>query len=170
MHRVFFLVGLMCAAFPATMMAQESGSKSVIGKLSAAKPITFPNVPECATGVVERGDPGNGPSVIFAKFESGCAVPWHWHTPNEQLMVVGGILQLHVKGEQKPVLLSRGDYGFMPSHHVHQARCLSSSPCQFFLSADATFDIHYVDEAGKEIPMDEALKGANKPAQPSKHK
>jgi quercetin dioxygenase-like cupin family protein len=152
------------------MMAQESVSKPVIGKVSAAKPITFPNIPDCATGVVERGDPSNSPSVIFAKFESGCAVPWHWHTPNEQLMIVGGILQLQVKDERKPVLLSRGDYGFMPSHHIHQARCLSSAPCQFFLSADATFDIHYVDAAGKEIPTDEALKGANKAAQPSKHR
>jgi hypothetical protein len=44
----------------------------------------------------------------------------------------------------------------MPSHHVHQARC--SRTCAFFSISDATFDIHYVDDAGKEISMDEALK------------
>ena len=48
----------------------------------------------------------------------------------------------------------------MPGHHVHRATCLGSTPCKVFLSSDAAFDIHWVDAAGQEIPLEAALKNA----------
>ena len=37
----------------------------------------------------QRGDPMKSPGgCLFFKFKSGCVVPWHWHTANENLMMV----------------------------------------------------------------------------------
>ena len=49
---------------------------------------------------------------------------------------------------------------YLPSRHVHRATCLGAAPCLVFLSADAPFDIHWVDGAGQEISLDAALKAA----------
>ena len=86
------------------------------------------------TGKVERGDPATGPSVLLVRANAGCAVPWHWHTPNEHVMMVSGTLQLQMKGDAAPTVLRPGDYALAPGHHVHQAR--STGACSFFLHSD----------------------------------
>lgn len=43
----------------------------------------------------------------------------------------------------------------MPSKHQHVFTCVTA--CVGFVSADGAFDIHYVDDAGKEIPVETAL-------------
>jgi len=131
-------------------------AKVVYSASANAKFVNFPGVPNCMTGAVQNGDPSKGPSVMLAKAGAGCKVPWHWHTPTEQLMMVSG----SGKGEMKdgsPVLLHAGDYLSLPAKGVHQFTCLRA--CTFFLSSDATFDLHYVDGSGKEISPEEALKG-----------
>ena len=114
-----------------------------------------PIMPGCATVAPVRGDPRNGPSVVLVKLAAGCRVPWHWHTPNEDIVIASGTGVLEMK-DGKPLQFRPGAYASMPSHHVHQARC--SRTCAFFSVSDATFDIHYVDDVGNEIPMDEAVK------------
>jgi gentisate 1,2-dioxygenase len=66
-----------------------------------------------------------------------------------------------MKGE-KPVLLTNGDYGYLPSKHIHQAKCTGSKPCAAVFFLDAPFDIHYVDKSGAEILADQALAEADK--------
>ena len=56
--------------------------------LAEMKFVTFPGLPECGLNAVLSGDPAQGPSTILAKIASGCTVPWHWHTPNEELMCI----------------------------------------------------------------------------------
>jgi quercetin dioxygenase-like cupin family protein len=84
-------------------------------------------------------------------------------------MVVSGFLQTTMKGE-KPFVAHHGDFLYMPPKHVHRATCLSSAPCIVFLASDAAFDIHWVDDAGQEIPLETALKNAKpaRTAQPKK--
>ena len=118
-----------------------------------------PNAPACFTIAVERGDPGAGPSVILARFAPGCVAPFHWHTPSETAMLVSGSLETQMRGD-KAFVAQGGDFVFLPSHHVHRATCIGSAPCLVFLSADAPFDIHWVDEAGKEIPLEAAVAAA----------
>jgi quercetin dioxygenase-like cupin family protein len=119
--------------------------------------------PACAKAAPARGDPAKGASVLLIKLAEGCRVPWHWHTANEQLMVVSGSGTLEMK-DGKKLRLRAGSYASLPAKHVHQATC--SEACTFFNSADGVFDIHYVDEAGKEITPDEALKkGAKRKSQ-----
>jgi quercetin dioxygenase-like cupin family protein len=139
------------------LAAQDTEEKTIVAAAGTAKFGTIPDAPECFTVAVERGDPTKGPSVILAKFAPGCVAPFHWHTPSETAMLVSGSLQTQMKGDSTFVA-HHGDFLYLPSHHVHRATCISSTPCMVFLSSDAAFDVHWVDAAGNEIPLETAMK------------
>jgi Uncharacterized conserved protein, contains double-stranded beta-helix domain len=154
--RVLACVIALAATGSTSVTAQESADRPIAVDPATLKFEKIPNAPACATSAAVRGDPNKGPSVLLQKLSAGCRAPWHWHTPNEQVMMVSGSGQFEMKGA-KPLQLVPGAYVFLPSHHVHRISC--SSDCVLFVASDTTFDIHYVDEAGKEISADEALKG-----------
>jgi quercetin dioxygenase-like cupin family protein len=139
---------------PSTSAAAAADQAIVISP-ATLKFTSLPGAPSCLTAAVLRGDPATGPSVMLQRLTAGCRVPWHWHTPDEQVMVVNGTGKFEMKGA-KPIGLQPGAYAFLPGHHVHRGSCASA--CTLFASADGVFDIHYVDEAGNEIPAVEALK------------
>ena len=143
------------SAQEATAPAPAPAAAPMGQNVAEMKFVTFPGLPTCAKGSIENGDPGKGPSIIAIKLAAGCKVPWHWHTPNEHLMMVSGAGQLDMK-DGKPVTLRPGGYAMMPSHHVHRFGCAAA--CSLFLHSDGAFDTHYVDAAGKELTPDEALK------------
>ena len=147
--------------------AQSAADHPVIHHAAATKLEPIPGAPACLTWALESGEPSSGPATWLGQFSPDCGIPWHWHTPDEHLMEVSGILAIEAKGE-KPARLARGDYGLMPAKHVHRARCVSKGPCSFFLYSEGVFDIHYVDDGGKEIPPSEALKGEATAPEPSK--
>ena len=120
-----------------------------------SKFMKFPTFPTCAPGAVQNGDPTKGPSVILAKASAGCVVPWHWHTPNEHLMMVKGTARLETR-DGKPFTLRAGGYAMMPSHHVHRFTCTTA--CLMYVYSDTAFDIHYVDKDGTEMTPEAALK------------
>ncbi len=157
--KTILLAALFVTLLPA--VAQESPDTAVVAKGMSAKFAAVPGVPDCATLAVLKGDPGKGPSVVEMKFTPGCIVPWHWHTPSESAVPLAGLLEISMKGE-KPVLLTNGDYGYLPSKHIHQAKCTGSKPCAGIFFLDAPFDIHYVDKSGAEIPASQALAEAEK--------
>jgi len=153
------LVALAAAAAPA-LAADEA--KMIEMTPATMKFDKVPGLPDCATAAILRGDPRTGPSWVMLKLGTGCRVPWHWHTPNEEMIAISG--QGTIATKDGPALkLVPGAYASLPSHHVHQASCTRS--CLFFASSDAAFDIHFVDAGGKEIPLDQAMKvPAAKPA------
>lgn len=125
-----------------------------------AKDIEFehlPFLPDCLTIFVEHGNPETGPSEVLAKMSSGCVVPWHWHGPNESLIVVEGSVENQTRGENAYVM-HKGDFAYLPTHHQHRGTCRGPEPCMTFLYSDAPADVHWVDEAGKEISIAEAQK------------
>ena len=101
-----------------------------------------PGLPDCARNAVMSGDPSKGPSIILGKLAAGCTVRWHWHTPNEHLMLVSGRARLEPK-DGKPFTLEAGGYAMMPARHVHQFTCVNE--CVMYVHSDGPFDIHYVD-------------------------
>ncbi len=103
-HSPFRLVLLLVASvffIHATLRAQEPSEKAVIANMDALKFVTFPNLPDCFTGAVVKGDPNQGASVFLIKGSAGCGVPWHWHTPNEEVMMVTGTARLQMKEEKR---------------------------------------------------------------------
>ncbi len=136
---------------------QQVADQPMVQHAASAKYNPFPNGPDCVTAAVERGDPASGASVVLAKFQPGCAVPWHFHTPNETILMVSGVGRLQAKGD-KPASLRAGDYAWMPTKHVHTFS--TEQGCVMFLTSDGAFDIHYVDSKGNEIPLEQAVKAA----------
>jgi quercetin dioxygenase-like cupin family protein len=138
-------------------MFAEDTDNPIVNPAAGAKFSPIPDAPGCFTIAVEKGDPAKGPSVILARFAPHCIAPYHWHTPGETAMVASGTLETQMKGD-KAILAHSGDFVFLPSHHVHRATCKGSAPCLVFLSSDAVFDVHWVNEEGKEISFEEAMK------------
>jgi len=111
----------------------------------------------CDVNGLEAGDPAKPGSIFVEKFAPGCPIPWHWHTPNEHVMMVSGTFNFEIKGE-KAVQVHAGDFVLIPSHRVSQTTCVGPEPCLNFLYTDAPMDIHFVDDAGAEISLDQAVK------------
>ena len=122
---------------------------------------TIPGIPTCARGAVMSGDPSKGAAILITKLAAGCVIPWHWHTPDEQLMMVSGTATLQPK-DAAPLTLRTGSYASMPGRHVHQLRCRTA--CTYYISVGDALDIHYVDREGKEISPDEALNAVKEKA------
>ena len=149
-------LGLLVAASAHGQEMPSSGRNVTEMKLT-----TIPGLPTCAHGSVENGDPTKGPSIIFAKIPAGCSIPWHWHTPNEHVMIVSGVARLDMK-DAKSLTLRSGGFAMLPTRHVHQFRCQQA--CSLYIYSDVAFDIHYVNAAGTEISPAEALKAIKETA------
>jgi hypothetical protein len=135
--------------------AEEHQMASIDPLTAKFEPI--PNMPACATAAVVRGNPAWGPAWVLLKLASGCRVPWHWHTPNEDLVTISGQGTLEMK-DGATIPIGPGVFAGLPSRHVHRANCFRS--CLFFSISDGAFDIHYVDAKGEEIELEAALKAA----------
>ncbi len=142
--------------------AQETADQPVVARSTMAKFEAAKDLPDCVSIAPARGNPSNGPSAIFLKAESNCIVPYHWHTANESLVPLLGLLQVTVHGE-RPKVVANGDYAYMPAQRVHMAKCASSKPCTVILQLDAAMDMHYVDKDGEEISAEAALASVNQP-------
>lgn len=152
LFRLFMLLAPL--SISTAVQAQEMGTKS--GQNVTEMTFTnIPGLPTCTVGSVQNGDPAKGPSIVFAKIDAGCVIPWHWHTPSEHLMMVSGVARIEMK-DGKPLTLESGGYALMPSRHAHQFRC--ERACSLYIYSDAAFDIHYVDAQGNEISVEDALK------------
>jgi quercetin dioxygenase-like cupin family protein len=71
-------------------LVAQADDMGVARKMSENKFAPMPGLPGCATLAVESGDPSKGASVILLKGTAGCTIPWHWHTPAEQVMIAAG--------------------------------------------------------------------------------
>ena len=153
MKRTFWLAAGLCAAgYLGAAVAQE---QAMGRNIDAIKFTATPGLPDCARNAVLDGDPAKGPSIILGRIAAGCTVPWHWHTPNEHLMMVSGRARVETK-HGKPIVLGAGGFAKLPARHIHEFRCLSD--CQMYVQADGPFDIHYVNAKGEEIAPEAALK------------
>ena len=159
--KAFYLVCIFLGLLATAVPAQDTADKPIVSKSANQKYAPLPNIPDCATLTVLRGDPTQGAAVVEFKFTSGCIVPWHWHTSSESAVPLSGLLEISMQNE-KPIILTNGDYGYLPAKHIHQAKCTGSRPCAAIFILDAAFDIHYVDKSGAEIPTDQAIAAAEK--------
>jgi quercetin dioxygenase-like cupin family protein len=155
MRALLILLGTVAALGESVPTHAEDTEKMITLNPQTLKFTPIPDMPACASAAILRGNPRYGSAWVLLKLASGCRIPWHWHTPNEELLVISGQGTLSMK-DGKPLAFVPGAYASLPSHHLHQASCTRS--CLFFNSADGAFDIHYVDASGKEISADKAMK------------
>jgi mannose-6-phosphate isomerase-like protein (cupin superfamily) len=157
-HRLcalLIMLGVLAAVGESVPTRADETERMITLNPDTLKFTPIPDMPGCASAAIVRGNPRSGPAWVFLKLATGCRVPWHWHTANETLLVISGRGTVAMK--DGPLLkFAPGAYASLPSHHMHQASC--SRACLLFNTADAAFDIHYVDASGEKISADEALR------------
>src|SRR5579872_3482783 len=53
---------------------------------------------KCLTSALETGDASKGPSTFILKAPPGCVVPWHFHTAQEQAIIISGEVRMEMDG------------------------------------------------------------------------
>jgi quercetin dioxygenase-like cupin family protein len=111
----------------------------IVTPLASAK-LVFDGEPACLKIARENGDPDKGASTFLLEAPSGCVVPAHYHTAEEQLMVVRGDVRTGMDGMAEATL-GPGGFAMMPSKAMHWFSCQSKSPCLMFVTFDRKYDI-----------------------------
>ena len=137
-----FLTLFLAAA--ATVSAQTAKSGAVT-PLSSVKFEQDSDL-KCLSSVLENGDPDKGPSTFILKAPPNCLVPWHYHTAEEQLIVVQGNVLAEMEGIA-PSSLGPGGFAVMRTKVKHQFSCESKSACIMFVTFDRTYDIFWVKQS-----------------------
>jgi mannose-6-phosphate isomerase-like protein (cupin superfamily) len=95
----------------------EGSTSGATRPLSAIRYVQDSDV-KCLRYAVEAGSPDTGPSTHILSFPKGCAYPWHYHTAEEQLMVIQGVVSVQMD-KSEAVSLGPGGFAVMPSLDFH---------------------------------------------------
>ena len=143
--------GLLCAMLFAVVVLfavraglAQSPKEGVVRPLSEVKFAPDDDV-KCLVGVLENGDPASGASTFLLKAAPNCVVAPHYHTAEEQLIVVRGEVSTGMQGMTETVL-GPGGFAMMPSKQTHWFTCTSKDGCLMFATFDRTYDIVWVKQ------------------------
>jgi quercetin dioxygenase-like cupin family protein len=103
---------------------------------------------KCLQSALETGNPDTGPSTFIMKAPVGCRVPAHFHSAQEQLIVIRGSVATGMKGAPT-VTLTGGGFAVMPGKAVHWFSCEGKEACLMVVSFDQKYDIVWVDAHSK---------------------
>lgn len=92
----------------------------------------------CGLAVL-HGDPAKANADVFFKLPAKAAVPDHWHTSAERMVLVAGELHVNYKGQAKREL-KPGMYAYGPAKLPHSASCVSTAPCVLFIAFESPVD------------------------------
>jgi glyoxylate utilization-related uncharacterized protein len=96
---------------------------------------------KCLSSAIETGNPTTGPSTLILKAPSGCVVPWHSHTAQEQIMMVSGTIVAEMTGHPT-TMLGPGGFAVMAGGMAHQFTCQDTA-CVMFVTFDRAYDIFW---------------------------
>jgi quercetin dioxygenase-like cupin family protein len=100
---------------------------------------------KCLKSALETGDPDTGPSTFLLEAPGGCRVPAHYHTAEEQLIVIRGSVTTGMKGMHS-VVLTAGGFAVMPSKAVHWFSCSGRDPCLMTVTFNQKYDIVWAED------------------------
>jgi quercetin dioxygenase-like cupin family protein len=103
---------------------------------------------KCLQSALETGNPDTGPSTFLLKAPAGCSVPAHFHSADEQLIVIQGRVATGMKGTPS-VTLTPGGFAAMPGKAIHWFSCEGKEPCLMVVSFDQKYDIVWVGAHSK---------------------
>jgi quercetin dioxygenase-like cupin family protein len=111
----------------------------------------------CELAVIQALDEtGRNADALF-KLEPGTTVPEHWHTSNERMVLLSGVMEVDYEG-QEPVTLTPGVYAYGPAELPHETYCLGEpgdAPCILFIAFEEPVDA--IEGAPAGIPDVEAF-------------
>jgi quercetin dioxygenase-like cupin family protein len=138
--RLFLACGFVSLAVTLSAQAPKSGPKpGIVRQLTEVK---FPagDGPDCLQFFLETGDLKTGPSTAIMKAAPKCVVPPHYHTAEEQLIIVKGNVSTGMQGMPDTVL-GPGGFAMMPSKQPHWFTCTAKEECLMFVTFDRAYDI-----------------------------
>jgi len=92
----------------------------------------------CGLAVL-HGDPAKANADVFLKLPANAAIPEHWHTSAERMVLVAGELSVNYKGQAK-VVLKPGMYAYGPAKLPHSASCAGNASCVLFIAFESAVD------------------------------
>lgn len=98
---------------------------------------------KCLKSALENGNPDTGSSTFLLKAPAGCRVAAHYHTAEEQLIVIQGSVLTGMKGMQS-VTLTAGGIAVMPAKAIHWFSCSGKDPCLMAVTFNQKYDIVWV--------------------------
>ena len=99
----------------------------------------FPNFPSCMTGAVLHGDPSSSSGVtLIGKGTAGCKIPWHFHTPNEEVGIISGTAKVQMKNEAAKTLTAGAMLTCLQNIHTN-SRASPLASCLLGQTACSTF-------------------------------
>ena len=123
----------------------QTAAHGVVTPLASAN-LVFDGEPACLKVARENGDPDIGASTFLLEAPSGCVVPAHYHTAEEQLMVVRGDVLTGMDGMPETTM-GPGGFAMMPSKAMHWFTCKSKVTCLMFVTFDRKYDIVWAQPA-----------------------
>jgi quercetin dioxygenase-like cupin family protein len=142
-HKAYlFLVCGVLLVLAVTLSAQVPNSGPKPGVVRQLSEVKFPlgDGPDCLQFFLETGDLKTGPSTAIMKAAPKCVIPPHYHTAEEQLIIVKGDVSTGMQGMQDTVL-GPGGFAMMPSKQPHWFTCTAKEECLMFVTFDRAYDI-----------------------------
>lgn len=88
---------------------------------------------------VLHGDPAKNNLDILFKVPSDFAIPHHWHTSAERMVLVSGNMTV-TYDNQKKERIETGMYAYGPSKRPHTAYCEKGKECILFIAFEEPLD------------------------------
>lgn len=113
-----------------------------------------PGLPKGAKAAVLSGDPGKpGLFTVRLRAPAGYRVPPHWHTQDENVTVISGVIYLGMgdkldQASAKP--LKAGGFHSIPAKAHHYA--IFKTPTEIQINGEGPFDITYINPADNPSP------------------
>jgi anti-sigma factor ChrR (cupin superfamily) len=134
------LIGCIALFVGGSALAQDSVT-GVLRPLPAVQFLPDSDV-KCLSSAIETGNPETGPSTLILKAPSGCVVPWHFHTAQEQVLMISGTILAEMTGHPA-MTLGPGGFAAMAGGMGHQLSCQGDAPCLMFVTFDRAYDIFW---------------------------
>jgi len=139
--------GIVSLLFVVTLSAQAPNAVGKSGIVRQLSEVRFPagEGPDCLQFFLENGDMNTGPSTAIMKAKPNCVVPPHYHTAEEQLIIVKGNVSTGMEGMPDSVL-GPGGFAMMPSKQPHWFTCTVKEECLMFVTFDRAYDIVWLKQ------------------------
>jgi quercetin dioxygenase-like cupin family protein len=139
-------------AFAGGALAQAPAPEPALAKSAQDAQLQWgpcpPFMPAGCGLAVLHGDPAKANADVFLKLNANTAIPEHWHTSAERMVLVAGELHVQYEGQAKAVL-TPGMYAYGPAKVLHSASCAGSAPCVLFIAFESPIDTIPTEAAAK---------------------